>query len=72
MTHTITIQTENLNDFELIKGFAQRLGLLTTEKHEEKAGSNAAQEFMELQKKYPPKKVFKELKINDIIDEVNL
>ncbi|WP_097126417.1 hypothetical protein [Spirosoma fluviale] len=72
MTHTITIETTNPTDFELIKGLAQRLGLPIVEKHEDTGTSHAAQEFMELQKKYPPRKISKEVDLNAIIDEVNL
>lgn len=35
--HKITIDIETSSDFELIKGLAQRLGLPTSERHEEKA-----------------------------------
>jgi hypothetical protein len=33
MMHTITIKTPNDNDFALLKGLAQRLGLFTEEGH---------------------------------------
>lgn len=35
MTHTIIIETQSDNDFELIKGLPQRLGLRTDETHTE-------------------------------------
>ncbi len=45
MTHTIIIETQSSNDFELIKGLAKRLGLRTDEKHtDEFAGAVPEQE----------------------------
>ena len=35
MTHIITIETESANDFALLKGLAQRLGLNIQERHTE-------------------------------------
>ena len=73
MTHIITIETKNASHFEQIKKLAQQLGVSAIEKHEEEKPINqAAQQFLELQKKYPPRKVSKAIDINAIIDEVNL
>jgi hypothetical protein len=73
MTHIITIETKNASHFEQIKKLAQQLGISAIEKHEEeKPISQEAQQFLELQKKYPPRKVSKDININAIIDEVNL
>lgn len=73
MTHIITIETKNASHFEQIKKLAQQLGVSAVEKHEEEKPINhAAQQFLELQKKYPPRKISKDIDINTIIDEVNL
>lgn len=73
MTHIITIETNNATYFEQIKKFAQKLGVTTTERHEpEKPMNQAAQQFLELQNTYPPRKVPKNIDINAIINEVNL
>lgn len=38
MTHIITIETQSDNDFALIKGVTQRLGLSTKEIHKDGLG----------------------------------
>ena len=45
MTHIITIETQSDNDFELIKGLAQRLGLSTKEVHKEVSGLSEDEEL---------------------------
>lgn len=72
MTHIITIETDNATHFEQIKHLAQQLGVATVERHEpQKTISPAAQQFLELQKKYPPRKMPKDIDLNAIIDQVN-
>jgi hypothetical protein len=44
MTHIITIETQSDNDFELIKGLAQRLGLRVNEQHTEIQEATSEQE----------------------------
>lgn len=44
MANTITIQTESDNDFALLKGLAERLGLSVKETHEFNTLRNADQE----------------------------
>ncbi len=70
----MTIQTDDAAHFEKIKKLAQKLGVATTEESEKEKPvmSKAAQEFIALQQKYPPKKVARGIDINTIIDEVNL
>lgn len=73
MTHIITIETKNASHFDQIKKLAQQLGVSSVEKHEEEKPINqAAQQFLELHKKYPPRKISKDININAVIDEVNL
>ncbi len=74
MTYVMTIQTDDAAHFEKIKKLAQKLGVATTEgqEGEKPVMSKAAQEFLKLQQKYPPKKVARSIRINDVIDEVNL
>jgi hypothetical protein len=45
MTHIITIETQSDNDFALLKGLAQRLGLSTKEVHKEVGGLSEAEEL---------------------------
>ncbi len=73
MTHIITIETSNTSHLEKIKKLAQQLGVVTTERHEEgHPMSHAARKFLELQEKYPPKKISKGVDLNIIIDDSNL
>ena len=44
MAHTITIETESDNDFALLKGLAERLGLPVKETHESHPMRNVDQE----------------------------
>lgn len=44
MAHTITIEAESENDFDLLKGLAQRLGLPAQEIHPEKSPSQEEQQ----------------------------
>ncbi|MEZ4901201.1 MAG: hypothetical protein R2822_05275 [Spirosomataceae bacterium] len=50
MTHTIIIETQSDNDFELIKGLAQRLGLSTKEVHKEVSDLSEAEELKLLER----------------------
>ena len=45
MPHTIIIETHNHNDFALLKGLAQRLGLSTKEVHKEISCLSEAEEL---------------------------
>lgn len=44
MAHTITIETESDNDFALLKGLAERLGLPVKETHQSDVTVNTEQE----------------------------
>lgn len=50
MTHIITIETESANDFALLKGLAQRLGLFTKEVHKEVSGLSEVEELALLER----------------------
>ncbi|MCP1383617.1 hypothetical protein [Runella salmonicolor] len=50
MTHIITIETHSDNDFALLKGLAQRLGLSTKEEHKEIGGLSEAEELILLER----------------------
>jgi hypothetical protein len=45
ITHIITIETQSANDFALLKGLAQRLGLPTKEVHTETADLSEAEQL---------------------------
>ena len=45
MAHTITIETQSDDDFALLKGLAQRMGLRTKEYHSDYNPSKAEQEI---------------------------
>lgn len=45
MTHIITIETHSDDDFALLKGLAQRLGLSTKEVHKEVSSLSEAEEL---------------------------
>lgn len=50
MTHIITIETNSDDDFALLKGLAQRLGLHTKETHKEVYGLSEAEELTLLER----------------------
>ena len=50
MTHIITIETQSDNDFALLKGLAQRIGLPTKEVHKEVSGLSEAEELALLER----------------------
>ncbi len=73
MTYIMTIQTDDAIRFEKIRKLAQELGVVTVERDEPPVSdmSAAAQEFIKLQQKYPPRKISGNIDINSIIDELN-
>lgn len=50
MMHIITIETQSDNDFALLKGLAQRMGLPTKEVHKEAGGLSEAEELALLER----------------------
>lgn len=72
MTHIITAKMKNASHIEQIEKLVQQSGASTIEKYEGWLINQAAQQFLELQKKYPARKVPKYIDINAIIDEVSL
>lgn len=75
-TYRIRANEVNINFIEVIKKTFKEDDFLTITVASEKGNDQFANEeilkFLELEKKYPPKRVSKDLDFNSIVDEVNL
>lgn len=75
-TYRIKANEVNINFIETIKKTFKEDEVLTitvaSEKVSEPYTSEKVLAFLELEKKYPPKRVSKDLDFNTIVDEVNL
>lgn len=79
MTHTLLIETKDIEGLELLKALAKKMGFRAEEQAiVENEGSQpistnneALRKFLEVKKKYPPRRVPDDIDVNEIIDEVN-
>jgi len=71
-TYRLKLNEVNINFIETIKKTFKEDEVLTITVASEKDANEGISKFLELEKKYPPQHVSKELDFNNIVDEINL
>lgn len=81
MTYILTIKGQDLESIEILEKTARKIGLETQTTEDDSNDfaerkfiapkNEAAKLFLEMERKYPPRKISSDVDINKIFDEVN-